>query len=200
MKNDINKILLTWLKRTRTPPIKLWKLLADKNSRARVPPLKSWKRTWKEFIQIYNSNETAIHNSSKKHLNLPAVKTYFKVEWNKSQRTGRETVSVLEEKWWQFAGKIMPGMKILRHISLPESGMHLDIFWPEAMIALEIQGEQHWRSIGMFGGVKKFAERQERDARKRNICAMLGIKLMEASDCTSILGIEEKFKLILQKT
>jgi len=88
-------------------------------------------------------------------------------------------------------------MKILRHISLPESGMHLDIFWPEAMIALEVQGEQHWRPIGIFGGVKKFAERQERDARKRNICAMLGIKLMEVSDCTSILVIEEKFKYFL---
>jgi len=186
MKKDIQKVLLRW--------IKFWKLFADKNETARFPQRVKWEHVWKEFAKTYNSNKFLIYNSSKEQLNLPAVKTYFKVEWDKSRATGRESVSLLEEKWWKFAKKLMPGKRLLRHIKLPECEMHLDIFWPKTMIAIEVQGEQHWRPIEMFGGYKTFAERQERDARKRSICAMLGIKLIEVSDYTSVLRIKERIE------
>lgn len=193
MKKNTEKILLRWLDKSKTPPSKYWKLFADKSIAAKTPPQKEWKRVWKEFIKIYHSNETTIFNSSNQKLNLPSIKSYFKVEWNKSRRTGRESTSVLEEKWWKFAKKLLPGKRLLRHINLPGCGMHLDIFCPERMIAIEVQGEQHWKSTEIFGGIKKFAERQERDARKRNICVMLGIKLIEVSNYTSVIPIKNNY-------
>ena len=199
MKVDIEKVLLRWVKKSKIPPIKYWKIFAGKSSIARLPSHDDWKHTWKGFIKICNSNGFSINDSSKEELNLPAITTYFKVEWKKSQLTGRETISLFEERWWKFAKKFMPGKRILRHIRLPECGMHLDIFWPESMVAIEVQGKQHWQPIGIFGGVEKFTERQERDARKRNICRMLGIKLIEVSDCTSVLGIKEKVELFFCK-
>jgi hypothetical protein len=194
MKKDIEKVLLRWLGKSKTPPVKFWKLFADKNEAVRLPQREKWEHVWKEFVKIYNSNKFLIYNLSKTQLNLPAVKAYFKVEWDKSRLTGRESISSLEERWWKFAKKLMPGKRLLRHINLPECGMHLDIFCPKTMIAIEVQGEQHWRPIEMFGGMESFTERQERDARKRNICAKLGIKLIEVSDCTSALGFTEKFE------
>jgi len=194
MKKNIETILIRWLGKSKTPPIKFWKLFADKNDIAKFPPRGKWEHIWKEFIKIYSSNKFLICNSSEKQLNLPAVKSYFKVEWNKSRITGREPVSAFEDKWWNFSKKLMPGKRVLRHINLPECGMHLDIFCPDVMVALEVQGEQHWRPIEIFGGIRKFAERQERDARKRNICSMLGIKLIEVSSYTTIFDIMEKFE------
>ncbi len=180
----MEKVLFLWLKRSKTPPVKYWKLFADKGHAAPIPARKEWKRVWEEFVKVLKSNRTTIYNSSENRLNLTLIKFYFNVEWDKSRRTGREAISELEEKWWKFAVKLIPNAKILRHIKLPRSGMHLDIFWPEKMVALEVQGEQHWRPTGIFGGIKKFAERQERDAKKRNICEQLGIKLIEVSDYT----------------
>ncbi|MCK5851397.1 hypothetical protein KAH27_00075 [bacterium] len=189
MKDNINKLLLTRLKKANVPPIEFWRLFACRNNTAILPPNEKWEKVWKEFVKIYRSDNVTIYfsGSSKKQLNLPAIKAYFRVEWDKSRRTGRESISALEEKWWRLAGAIMPKILMLRHIKLPESGMHLDIFWPKAMVALEVQGEQHWRSTAVFGGAKNFAKRQERDARKRNICARLGIKLIEISNCTPVL-------------
>ncbi len=199
MKENIEKVLLRWLEKGKTPPIKYWKLFACKSNLSRLPSHEKWKHVWKEFIKIYNSNKFSIYNSSKEGLNLPAITTYFKVEWKKSQLTGRETISLFEERWWKFAKKFFPGKRVLRHIKLPECGMHLDIFWPESMIAIEVQGKQHWQPIGIFGGVEKFTDRQERDARKRNICRMLGIKLIEVSECTSVSGIKEKVEIFFGK-
>ena len=190
MKDNIKKLLLTRLKKTKVPPIEFWRVIACRHNTATLPPREKWKKVWKEFVKIYWSDKVTVYfsGSSKKQLNLPAIKAYFRVEWDKSRRTGRESISVLEEKWWRLASTIMPNIRILRHIKLPESGMHLDIFWPEAMVALEVQGEQHWRSTAAFGGAEKFAKRQERDFRKRNICARLGIKLVEISNYTPVLS------------
>jgi len=201
MQDNINKLLLMRLKKTKVPPIEYWRLFACRHNTATLPPHEKWEKVWKEFVKIYRSDNVAIYfsGSSKKQLNLPAIKSYFRVEWDKSRRTGRESISALEEKWWGLAETIMPNIRILRHIKLPESGMHLDIFWPEAMVALEVQGEQHWRSTAVFGGAKNFAKRQERDARKRNICARLGIKLVEISNCTPVLRRLNELSGLLRK-
>ena len=114
MKNNMEKILLMWLKKRAAPPVKLWRLFALKSSTARIPPQERWENVWNEFKKIYRSDKTLIYNLSKKHFNLPVIKSYFRVEWDISRRTGREAISELEEKGWRLAGKIMPSAKILQ--------------------------------------------------------------------------------------
>jgi hypothetical protein len=41
------------------------------------------------------------------------------------------------------------------------------VYLPELKIALEYQGEQHFRPIPFFGGEAGFIETQKRDRRKR---------------------------------
>jgi len=55
----------------------------------------------------------------------------------------------------------------------------LDIYLPEWGVAVEYQGEQHHRPVDLFGGQEAFARQQERDERKRKLCAAYGYNLIE---------------------
>ena len=44
----------------------------------------------------------------------------------------------------------------------------LDFFLPDYNIAIEYQGEQHFKPIKYFGGEKRFIDRIERDKKKIN--------------------------------
>jgi len=55
----------------------------------------------------------------------------------------------------------------------------LDIYLPEWGVAIEYQGEQHQRPMSIFGGEEAFAAQQQRDARKRQLCAENGCTLIE---------------------
>lgn len=170
----------------RMPPISFWFLLAGKSHSTFLPSKTAWRRVWLEFKRL---------NKGKEKINIHAAQFYFSVQFEK-ERKARRLTSKVEEKWWKQIKRLTPGIKKIRHALLPESSMHLDIFLPEKMTAFEIQGEQHWLAIKKFGGEKSFALRQERDARKRNICRKLGIKLIEISDYTSISFIAEALNKI----
>lgn len=72
----------------------------------------------------------------------------------------------------------LPEAEIIRH-ARPTwlAPQHLDIFLPEFGVAIEYQGEQHYRPIDIFGGAPGFAATVERDERKRRICSFAGIQL-----------------------
>lgn len=53
----------------------------------------------------------------------------------------------------------------------------LDIFLPEYKIAIEYQGEQHFKPIKMFGGYNGFLNLSRRDIEKYKECKNNGIKL-----------------------
>ena len=55
----------------------------------------------------------------------------------------------------------------------------LDIYIPSLKIAFEYQGEQHYYAIDFFGGETALKQNQERDAKKKRLCASNGIKLIE---------------------
>ncbi|MBK1831890.1 hypothetical protein JIN77_14235 [Verrucomicrobiaceae bacterium R5-34] len=55
---------------------------------------------------------------------------------------------------------------------------HLDVYIPEASLAVEFMGEQHYRPIEFFGGHAGFAEVQRRDQRKRQLCSNNDIELV----------------------
>lgn len=55
--------------------------------------------------------------------------------------------------------------------------LHLDFYLYEYNVAIECQGEQHYRPIKWFGGDKSFKKQQERDKKKLSLCNEHNIKL-----------------------
>lgn len=54
-----------------------------------------------------------------------------------------------------------------------------DFYLPSKNTLIEYQGEQHYRPVKHFGGIKQFEEQQENDAIKREYARNNGIKLVE---------------------
>ena len=58
-------------------------------------------------------------------------------------------------------------------------GQKLDIFIPSLNVAIEYQGKQHYEAIDFFGGKDGLMSNQERDNRKRRLCRMNGVKVVD---------------------
>lgn len=56
--------------------------------------------------------------------------------------------------------------------------MSLDFFLPDYNIAIECQGEQHYRPIKFWGGETKYNERIQLDTAKKRLCDEHGIKVL----------------------
>ena len=69
------------------------------------------------------------------------------------------------------------------------NGLELDIFIPAHKLAIEYQGQQHFRAIQAWGGESSLRLLQGRDARKAKLCAREGIRLI-AIDYTEPLNQE----------
>lgn len=55
----------------------------------------------------------------------------------------------------------------------------LDVYIPSKMIGIEYQGEQHYKAIDHFGGQESFTQTKERDAKKKLLCKINNIILIE---------------------
>ena len=60
--------------------------------------------------------------------------------------------------------------------------MQLDFYLPTKKIAIECQGEQHFKPIEYWGGEKSFKLSQNRDETKRKLCEEHGIRVLYYSD------------------
>lgn len=58
----------------------------------------------------------------------------------------------------------------------------IDFYLPEYKIAIECQGEQHFRPIDFFGGKKNWESQQVRDKKKNDLCSKMGLKVLYYSD------------------
>ncbi len=61
-------------------------------------------------------------------------------------------------------------------------GQRFDIWLPERNIAVEYNGEQHYRPVDYFGGLDGFIETQKRDEQKRIKCSENGLALLEVDE------------------
>ncbi len=57
-------------------------------------------------------------------------------------------------------------------------GLALDVYLPEYNIAIECQGEEHFRASPKFGGEEGFKYTQERDKAKSELCKKHGIRIL----------------------
>lgn len=60
----------------------------------------------------------------------------------------------------------------------PKGRFRLDYFLPEYNVAIEYDGEQHFKSIDVFGGKDVFKDRIKKDNIKNNFCNENNIKLL----------------------
>jgi hypothetical protein len=58
------------------------------------------------------------------------------------------------------------------------SPLRIDIFIPELNVAIEYNGEQHYRAVDFFGGIESFKSTQKRDQLKSDLCFRHGVKLI----------------------
>jgi hypothetical protein len=54
----------------------------------------------------------------------------------------------------------------------------IDIFIPKLKIAIEYQGEQHYKPVSLFGGEEEFKKIIERDSLKKKLCTKNGVQLI----------------------
>lgn len=71
-----------------------------------------------------------------------------------------------------------------------------DFYLPDFNIAIEVQGEQHYKPVEGFGGEKAFELQQKKDKIKKDYCNYTGIHLM----CLSYYDVRSgKYKAIIDK-
>jgi len=96
---------------------------------------------------------------------------------------------ISESKLYNFLCDNLKGINIIHsyHNKNILYGQELDIFIKEYNIAIEYQGEQHFKPVD-FGGYgvdvanKQFIDNKNRDIKKNKICKQVGIKLLYYSD------------------
>ena len=71
----------------------------------------------------------------------------------------------------------------------------LDVFIPQFGVAIECQGEHHFKPIELYGGEEEFKRILENDDRKRKLCEENGVRLLYYSN----LGIEYPYKVYENK-
>lgn len=87
---------------------------------------------------------------------------------------------VRESALYGVIRELFPDQRVLREASPDWLGrMRIDIYLPELKLAIEHQGEQHYRPISMFGGEEAHARVIERDALKRRLCQENGITVID---------------------
>ncbi len=87
---------------------------------------------------------------------------------------------VRESALYGVIRELFPDQRVLREASPDWLGrMRIDIYLPELKLAIEHQGEQHFRPIPMFGGEKAHAKVVERDAMKRKLCLDNGVTVID---------------------
>jgi very-short-patch-repair endonuclease len=59
-----------------------------------------------------------------------------------------------------------------------ENQLRFDFYLPDINVAIEYDGEQHFKPILYYGGHDKLKETQQRDKKKNRYCQKVGIKLI----------------------
>jgi hypothetical protein len=75
----------------------------------------------------------------------------------------------------------------------------IDIYIPALSVAIEYQGEQHFRPVALFGGEAGLREAQLRDKRKRQLCKENGVELVyfKHTEDLSVERVEKKLQQFL---
>ena len=94
-------------------------------------------------------------------------------------------VAKIGERWinetllFNYINILFPNFEVKREASpLWLGNQRLDIFIPELDLAIEYQGEQHFKAVDIFGGKEGLKKNKERDKDKLSKCKINKIKLI----------------------
>lgn len=84
-----------------------------------------------------------------------------------------------ENQLYQILRRLLKGLEVVQH-SRPTwlEPQHLDVYVPQAGVAVEYMGQQHFEPLDFFGGEAAFKLLVERDRRKAELCKTHGIELI----------------------
>ena len=87
--------------------------------------------------------------------------------------------SSIQHEVGAFLSEKFPFDPLLEDVTIPESRMSLDFFLPQRMIAVEVQGVQHYQMNPFFHKTKAdFQKQQKRDRDKVFFCELNSINLL----------------------
>jgi len=87
---------------------------------------------------------------------------------------------VSETQLYHLVRALFPNLRVEREASPQWLGrMRFDIFLPDVKVAVEYQGEQHYRSVERFGGNEGFSKVRERDRLERRLAKEAGVEVVE---------------------
>lgn len=107
---------------------------------------------------------------------------------------------ISETQLFNLVRMLFTDYEILREARTDWLGnQRLDIFIPNLSLAIEYQGEQHFKPVERFGGQAAFQEGQQRDKRKRQLCKENGVDLVyfTHAENLSVEWVEKKLSRFL---
>jgi len=121
-----------------------------------------------EFVAAYITQMRLAHGMDKATARSEVQQTLGLSRW------------VREAEMHGLVKKLFPEQVILREASPPWlKRQRLDVYIPALNLALEHQGEQHYKAVKAFGGDAALQRNFERDALKKQLCAENGVHLVE---------------------
>ena len=152
----------------------------------RLPTDMFFNRCKEKHNNYYSYDETSFQGVNKLITIFCPIHGTFK-QTAYAHMTGRGCPQCNASHLENSVKKLLGSIEYIQQYKFQELGIQsLDFYLPKYNIAIECQGGQHFFPVEHFGGEKEFARIQERDARKFDICACKGIKV--------IYIIDSKFK------
>jgi hypothetical protein len=103
---------------------------------------------------------------------------------------------IREAALYRTIKELFPDHRVVREASPELLGrLRLDIYLPDLKLAIEHQGEQHYRALEVFGGEQAHSEALKRDQLKRDRCTASGIELVEIRYDAAITKIALRHRL-----
>ena len=102
-----------------------------------------------------------------------------------------------ETQLYKLVALMFSDYEVIREASPDWLGnQRLDIFIPSLNIAIEYQGEQHFKPIELFGGAEGLHKTRERDKRKKRLCHENKVKLVlfKYNESLNQENVERKLK------
>jgi hypothetical protein len=86
---------------------------------------------------------------------------------------------IAENQLYQILRRLLKGIEVVQH-ARPTwlEPQHLDVYVPQAGIAVEYMGQQHFEPLEFFGGEPAFHSVAERDRKKAELCRNHGVELI----------------------
>ncbi|MCD4745856.1 MAG: hypothetical protein K8R58_06115 [Bacteroidales bacterium] len=153
--------------------------------------LKNTNETIKKNLAILEKHEKELYNITLRITN--EIESYVRQEFG-YRKVGEGWIG--ETMLYKIIQEIFTQEETIRHCR-PKwlEGLELDIYLPNIKLAFEYQGQQHYKPVKIWGGIKALKKLQERDAKKKLICKKQKIRLITV-DYTEPLTKEHICKMI----